>query len=234
MRKCYSKVFCLLFVWLAGTGAGHVGRDIGHSGTGVGKDSTSVTWASVTTTVGDGVIILNWKVVREQNTVRYEIQRTSDTTTRYSVVGKVRAISGRPIPDTGDSSTTGKTPDSLNYTFTDFSVSPNTVYYYRLHQVGRKNLSSFSTMVSATASDPTQKINIYPNPANTFIYVANIGGRGMLHIYDQSGHSVLEVPLDGDQQQVNVSSLRTGNYYASVDREGRVQYKQVLMVNSSY
>jgi Secretion system C-terminal sorting domain len=252
MWKCYSQASCFLFVWLAGIGVWPVDRDISFvdtsirhaglsreqpSGTAIGKvrDSTMATWVSVSTTVGDGVIILNWKVIKEKNTVRYEIQRTSDTTIRYSVVGKVKALNGKVAPNTDNPVTTAdKTSDSLNYTFTDFSVLPNTVYFYRLHQVCRNNLSCFSTMVSATASDPTQKINIYPNPANTFIYIANIGGRGILRIYDQSGRSVLEAPLEGDQQQVNVSTLSTGSYYARIDREGKVQYQQVLIINSNY
>lgn len=192
------------------------------------------TWVSVTTTVGDGVIILNWKVIKEKNTVKYEIQRTSDTSVRYLVVGKVKALNGKITPNTDNPVATDKTPDSLSYTFTDFSVLPGQIYYYRLHQVCKYNLSCFSTMVSATASDPTQKITIFPNPANTFIYVANIGGSGILRIYDQSGRSVLEAALEGDQQQVNVSTLPTGSYYARIDREGKVQYQQVLIINSNH
>jgi Secretion system C-terminal sorting domain len=198
------------------------------------KDSTMATWVDVSTTVGDGIIMVNWKVIKERNTVRYEIQRTEDTTTRYWVVGKVRALRRKSAANIDTLAAAGKNSDSLNYTFTDFSVSPNIVYYYRLLQICKNNLSCFSSMVSATASDPTNKINIYPNPANTFVYVANIGGKGILRIYDQSGRSVLEAPLDGDQQQVNVSSLRTGNYYARIDREGKVQYQQLLMINSNY
>jgi Secretion system C-terminal sorting domain len=256
MKKCYTNASCFLIICLAGTGAWRPSTD--HAIL-TGRDSTGVTWAGITTTVGDGIIVLNWKVLNEKNTLRYEILRTADTTVRYTVIGKVRALTANLTANAGStagststasptskaSSTstaspttattlpavTGKAPDSLNYTFTDFTVLPNTVYYYKLHQVCRSKLLSFSSIVSAKASDPDQKINIYPNPANTFIYVANIGGSGMLRIYDQSGQNVLEVALNGEQQQVNISALHTGSYYARVDREGKVQYQQVLVVN---
>jgi hypothetical protein len=197
-------------------------------------DSTP-TWLSVTATVGDGIIILDWKVAMEHNTIRYEILRTTDTTAHYTIVGRVKVAALKPGPGSGsiagNPTNPGNPTDSLSYTFTDLLARPNTVYYYRLRQIGKDKQSTYSSIVSAKASDPSQKINIFPNPANTFIYVSNIGGQGVLHIYDQSGRVVLETTLGGDQQQINISTLKTGSYYARIDRDGKVQYKQTLIIN---
>jgi len=229
MKKCYPLASSLPIIWFTGTSIWLVstGMSMQHAvssrerpcynaynAMGKIKDSAPVIRTTVTATVGEGIIVLNWQACKEHNTfLRYEVQRTADTSAAYAVIGKV------------------KVRDSLNYTFTDFSVSPNRVYYYRLHQIGRKKLSSFSSVICAKACDPNQRISVSPNPANAFIYISNIGGSGMLRIYDQARQLVLEVPLDGDQQHVNVSTLSTGSYFVRIDREGRFPYRQELIIN---
>lgn len=212
MRPVYLRSFCLLFLWMPA------------------KVIAPVTWLSFKATVGDGQIVLDWTVAMDRNTVRYEIQRSVDTVV-YSTIGKIKATTGRLRPAIGSGTAIDKIPDSTDYSFTDFTVWGNTLYYYRLVRIGKNKQASFSALVKAKSSDPNHKINIYPNPANTVIHISNVGGSGMLRIYDQSGRSVLEIALEGDERDINISTLQTGSYFVRVDREGRARYQQVLMVN---
>ena len=196
----------------------------------VPRDSMPEAWAKFIVLVDDGSIILNWKVAPDGNIQRYEIQRTSDTT-KYSTIGKIKPLSTSTVINTANPAIGENSSDSLGYTFKDFTVIPNTVYYYRICRVGKGKKTAYSAIARAKASDPSQRVSIYPNPANTFVYVSNTEGEGTLRIYDQSGRIVLEASLSGDPQQVNVSTLTTGSYYARIDREGKVQYRQVLIIN---
>ncbi|MHA4809607.1 T9SS type A sorting domain-containing protein [Flavitalea flava] len=212
MRPVYLRSFCLLFIWLPAT------------------VMAPVTWLNFRATVGEGPIVLDWTVGMDQSTVRYEIQRSVDTVV-YSTVGKVKGATGKLRPAIGSGTMLEMIPDSTDYSFTDFSPKANTLYYYRLLRVGKNKQTSYSPLVKAKSSDPDHKLNIYPNPANTIIHISNVGGSAMVRIYDQSGRSVLEIALEGEEQDINISTLQTGNYYVRVDREGRAQFKQVLMVN---
>jgi hypothetical protein len=75
----------------------------------------------------------------------------------------------------------------------------------------------FTIMVSEVAgiSEVTEinKIRIYPNPANTMLYIElENSANGTLTLFDLNGKVVFSQAINGDSVQVNMSSLTAGNY----------------------
>ena len=63
-------------------------------------------------------------------------------------------------------------------------------------------------------------LNIYPNPSNTFIHLANIEENTTYHlsIYDMTGQLILD--QDASSNQLNISKLNDGIYAISINQNG--------------
>ncbi|NOQ25922.1 MAG: T9SS type A sorting domain-containing protein [Bacteroidales bacterium] len=73
--------------------------------------------------------------------------------------------------------------------------------------------SSFDKVITKPA------VNIYPNPANSYInvQVTNAKANGMISIYSVTGALVKLVEMDESEREINISELPSGLYLITVD-----------------
>ncbi len=73
-------------------------------------------------------------------------------------------------------------------------------------------------------------VNIYPNPASTFINVDVINGHrvGRINIYNTVGTLVKTLEMNGSEKEVDISELPTGLYIISIEDEKEPLVKQFI------
>ncbi len=73
-------------------------------------------------------------------------------------------------------------------------------------------------------------VNIYPNPASTFINVNVINGHrvGTIRIYNTVGTLVKTLEMNGSEKEVDISELPTGLYIISIEDEKEPLVKQFI------
>ncbi|NOQ23957.1 MAG: T9SS type A sorting domain-containing protein [Bacteroidales bacterium] len=73
-------------------------------------------------------------------------------------------------------------------------------------------------------------INLYPNPANSYInvQVANVKANGLISIYSATGALVKVVEMDENEREVNISDLASGLYLITVDTKKEAITKQFI------
>ncbi|WP_343608662.1 M12 family metallo-peptidase [Chryseobacterium oranimense] len=72
-------------------------------------------------------------------------------------------------------------------------------------------------------------INIYPNPAKNMIVISSKDALKSYKIYDEAGRLVLsDSSLKGNKQEINISSIQTGNYIVTVETEKQTVNKKLI------
>jgi len=68
----------------------------------------------------------------------------------------------------------------------------------------------------------TVKVNLYPNPASTFIYIQAGADMESVELIDGLGRRVRTIPVGSHQSQIDISGLSSGLYLARINlRENR-------------
>jgi subtilisin family serine protease len=78
--------------------------------------------------------------------------------------------------------------------------------------------------------ETTPSINLYPNPANSYINVeiANALPNGVISIYNSTGALVKVVDIEDSEREVNISELPSGLYIISVETKKEALTKQFI------
>ena len=73
-------------------------------------------------------------------------------------------------------------------------------------------------------------LNLYPNPAYTYInvQVTNAKAQGMISIYNSTGSLVKLVEIEESEREVDISELPSGLYLISVDTKKEIITKQFI------
>jgi hypothetical protein len=72
-------------------------------------------------------------------------------------------------------------------------------------------------------------INIYPNPAKSMIIISSKENLRSYKIYDEAGRLIIsKTSLKGNKQEVNISSIQTGNYVVSVETDKQTVAKKLI------
>ncbi|KMQ64997.1 zinc metalloprotease [Chryseobacterium angstadtii] len=72
-------------------------------------------------------------------------------------------------------------------------------------------------------------ISIYPNPAKNMMVISSKEALKSYKIYDESGRLVLSASsLKGNKQEVNISSIQTGNYIVTVETDKQTVNKKLI------
>ncbi|RXQ92207.1 T9SS type A sorting domain-containing protein [Ancylomarina salipaludis] len=84
--------------------------------------------------------------------------------------------------------------------------------------------SNMNTIVTEPA------VNIYPNPASSFIkvQVTNAKTNGKLKIYSTTGSLIKVVKMDDNESRINISELPTGLYLISVETKKEIITKKFI------
>ncbi|HEX5153925.1 MAG TPA: T9SS type A sorting domain-containing protein [Parafilimonas sp.] len=139
---------------------------------------------------------LQWQTAGEINTKSFEIERSNDSKN----FSKIATVASR---GTGNNS----------YTIHD-NITYNGNMFYRLKMIDQDGKFSYSGIISIISTQ-AGKIIVYPNPATNVINM-HVGNAGILKtqagIFDAKGRLVQNVPINNDQQQINIQSLAKGVY----------------------
>jgi hypothetical protein len=172
--------------------------------------------------VSGGEVSLTWKTLMEQNSSRFDIERSSNGGTKWEVIGTVAAK--------------GQSITVVNYAFTDGNPGSGTIQY-RVHEYdldGRPSVSDIKVIRLSTLAT----ISIFPNPAKDYVNVSlpvseATAGAVSIRLIGQSGQVLAEKNVKGAGGTIlsfPVSSYAPGNYLVQVvAADGTRQVNKVLI-----
>ncbi len=161
----------------------------------------------------DNKIAVIWSTSEERNNKGFELERSLDGQN----FEKIAWIDGM-----------GTTTRKTEYTFDDFKVEYNKLYYYRVKQVDFDGKYTYSNVASASIKNNTEGFSAYlfPNPAsNTLTLSVNspVEQNLTFRIFDVAGKLVVEqtdIQLSKGQQEIDMNSfinkLALGTYYVII------------------
>ncbi|MEI2739020.1 MAG: LamG-like jellyroll fold domain-containing protein [Chitinophagaceae bacterium] len=163
-------------------------------------------------------IQLNWETFSEQNTSRFEIERSADGT-NFSPIGVVSAA--------------GNSADKRSYSFIDNLPSGNT-NFYRLKLVDIDGALTYSRIV-AVKNENLFTLQVFPNPVNDFLQVQfPVAKREavQINITDAAGKIVyskqIQLSEGNNAASIPVHHLPKGMYYLIVDGSNGRQSKTFI------
>lgn len=163
-------------------------------------------------------IQLNWETFSEQNTSRFEIERSADGT-NFSPIGVVSAA--------------GNSADKRSYSFIDNLPSGNT-NLYRLKLVDIDGALTYSRIV-AVKNENLYTLQVFPNPVNDFLQVQfPVAKREavQINITDAAGKIVyskqIQLSEGNNAASIPVHHLPKGMYYLIVDGSNGRQSKTFI------
>ncbi len=152
-------------------------------------------------------VVLNWTTATETNNQGFEIHRSFQNDDNWRKIGFVSGF--------------GTTTEPNSYGFTDQFVTSGK-YYYRLRQVDYDGSFTYSRVVEAEVSLPTEFSleQNYPNPFNpatTIEFSLPVDARVKISIYNLVGEKVAEVinkdfTAGNHKIEYNASQLTSGVY----------------------
>jgi hypothetical protein len=154
---------------------------------------------------------LDWSTSSELRNDYFEVQRSANGFD-FQTIGAVQGA--------------GTTTETSMYSFVDESPI-NSMNYYRLKQVDLDGLYSYSNAIAIEFDRDLNAISLYPNPANTFVYVDINGplrGTTRTRVVTLSGQVVVEEYSNSYSQPIrlNIETLKLGTYFIEVHADGEV------------
>lgn len=167
---------------------------------------------SFTASVVDLSVVLNWTTATEVNNQGFEILRSAQNDNDWRKIGYVPGF--------------GTTTEPKSYNFTDQSVTVGK-YYYRLKQIDFDGSFTYSNVVEADVSLPTEfslKQN-YPNPFNpatTIEFSLPVDAQVKIGLFNLVGERVAEITnknytAGNHKIEFNASQLTSGAYLYKLD-----------------
>ncbi len=125
----------------------------------------------------NGTASVNWSTQSEQNSDRYEVERSRDGI-NWNTIATVKAA--------------GTSNTKQTYHFDDMNAIDGT-NYYRIKQIDLDGRYTYSSIVTVKISKATVKVTTYPNPfvsAINFEIVSDNNEKATIHVRNQQGQVV--------------------------------------------
>ena len=171
-----------------------------------------ITFSSVNATKKNASQLeLVWKVASSNDVSNYQVEKSIDGV-KFSVIGRV-------VPNSNSVS------GIASFGFVDASVQITT-NYYRIKAIAKDGSVTYSQVVSVVSNKVGLSIKGYPNPVrngNFSLQLAGlVSGSYNINVYDFSGKLISSKPYkangsDIESVNLNVSSLKTGNYIVELN-----------------
>jgi parallel beta-helix repeat protein len=158
-------------------------------------------------------VLLNWQTETEINTAYFNIQKSTDGRV-FTTIGKVNAA--------------GNTTSSSTYSYSDLDKLDGNAVFYRLQIVDKDGKTSYSN-VKKLSRNSTFSFRIVPNPANHFI---TLEGEGIvtMKIVNLTGQTFIQQQLSLPVSEINISTLRPGNYVVYItDSKGNNASQRLIV-----
>ncbi len=146
--------------------------------------------------------LLKWQTASEDNNAFFQVERSKNGIL-FKAIGEI-------IPGAGDS----EQKRSYSHIDPDFEDGIN---YYRLKQVDLDGKFAYSRTVPVR-NKHTMRVNVYPNPAQSLLYIDSQSPVSSYRIIDSSGQQKLSGKNDL-KQPVIISSLAPGVYLLELGNE---------------
>ncbi|MCX8210835.1 MAG: T9SS type A sorting domain-containing protein, partial [Lewinella sp.] len=163
---------------------------------------------------------LTWATASEDATDRYEVERSTNTISGWSVIGEVLAA--------------GNSATELRYELMDESPIANA--YYRLRMVDLDGTSTYSDIVElANTTLSSSELSIFPVPALNEVTVnfeAQAEGKAQIMLTDLTGRTVSEqemnVTTGQNTETINLQRRAPGIYLVRVTVDGQQMVRRVI------
>jgi hypothetical protein len=144
---------------------------------------------------------LTWTTDQENNSNRFEVERSSDGTT-WTTIASIAAK--------GNSSVQNK------YAYTDRTPVTG-INYYRLKMIDMDNTFEYSEVKSVRAAF-SANVRVYPNPAGNFVHVSLPAATSAVRLLNTAGQVLQERKSIAGTSTVSfdVSSYSAGTYMIQV------------------
>ena len=163
----------------------------------------------------DGFNYLEWSVGHEENVSHYEIERGINDGFNFEYIGRVNS--------------SGDDYEVKTYSYDDFDLEENGVYYYRIKQIDNDGFFSYTDVitidVNAEKEDIT-KLTVYPNPINgDQLFNINITSNKVKtiegEVYDMKGALIMKLSSDNTNVgikniQIDITNMPAGAYILRV------------------
>lgn len=160
-----------------------------------------VTWISFTGRQQSEAILLSWQTATEANNAGFEIERSIDGKT-FERIGFVDGNNDSQV--------------LKSYQFTDHH--PFSINYYRLKQIDRTaDKSDYSRIISVKGAKAS--FSVYPNPAQSQLYVKNIRDNTEVVILDIRGKLRLTKTVSTATTPIDIASLPSGIFLVTIGQE---------------
>jgi len=163
---------------------------------------------------------LTWATASEDATDRYEVERSTNAISGWSVIGEVLAA--------------GNSATELRYELMDESPLANA--YYRLRMVDLDGTSTYSDIVElANTTLSSSELSIFPVPALNEVTVnfeAQAEGKAQIMLTDLTGRTVSEqemnVTTGQNTETINLQRRAPGIYLVRVTVDGQQMVRRVI------
>ncbi len=156
-------------------------------------------------------IRIKWSTAAEINNEGFELQRSQSPTQGFEAIAWIEGQ--------------GNSAEANEYYYDDEDVKEGIVYYYRLKQLDFDGAFSFSPTVDAILETTRIITTMYPNPAESTIFVDVVKGSGETigyKVLDAAGKLLLNEIWDSENQliSIDISSWPKGVYIIQVESGG--------------
>ncbi len=204
----------------------HTGDLLNNIDAGLTLAVLPIEWIDFTGSFNGTFTKLSWITGIEINNDYYIVERRHETEKNFRPIGK-------------EFSSANQNASQHDYFYDDYDLSLDGIYYYRIMQVDKDGLYTYSKVIAIKKSNSyLLNVEIYPNPVKEFMKVEiEIGKDGMIEseILDETGRIILTPKFGGYKKSgkysFNIDSdiLTSGSYIFKIKNpQGTVNKKFVV------
>jgi hypothetical protein len=168
---------------------------------------------------------LNWTVEGDEDNKYFEVERSTDGRV-FKPLSKINAMgNGRSV----------NTYEAVDQRLSGLGAA---TVYYRIKQTDINGNIVYSSIKNLNATRKSTPVQILPNPAKSttkLVFDADNAGKGTILVRDMQGKLVLQYNttlVKGiNQQEMNVSSLASGDYNVTVSGDGFTHLVKLSKIN---
>jgi uncharacterized delta-60 repeat protein len=103
------------------------------------------------------------------------------------------------------------------------------VGYFSYNPQGIKRLIGDTPNTSSLEANAIEsEINLFPNPANEFIYIENLNGESTIKIFDFSGRHIYSETINAQNHMIYINDLSKGTYILQVESNGIKNTQKII------
>lgn len=187
------------------------------------NNALPITLISFNVQCDNGNAILFWKTEQEQNSNRFEVQKSID-----GIQWQTAAV----LPAAGNSTT------EKSYTYTDDSLTSEKIFY-RIKEVDFDGKYLYTTIKQLDCGNSSKDITLWPNPVQQTLnisIISNEKNKASIKVFDSKGANVhvksAELQKGNNMLQMNLEKLPAGVYTIKIYFGTRAESMSRLLIKN--